>query len=367
MVSNRRFSTLIASALKASAAVLVCAGMGCDPNMPGGTLPGAPGDTFATAAAITLDSNGNAAFNGTITTNKAAVYDLGAVAPGDRIIASVGASTGSALDTTLAIFDAQGELFALNDDVDLSAGMLGSAIDDVVVTASTNFYLAVSKFFFDATGGAYEGTVRIERGGAMPSPAAQTLLLKFDGGTATIESEGTLNVDPFDAADIDAAYAGNTAAIKTKIVEIVREDFLGTGVQVVTTDENPVLTPGTFSTMYFGTFSSTKFGVADNVDQGNRDRCDDGIVFTDNFDDPFAAQPTTAGIGMAIGNVASHEAGHLLGLNHVGDIAALMDSTGTASTLLANQTFKTAPLTEQIFPIGTQNAPAILQRVVPAP
>jgi hypothetical protein len=359
------------TAMEVAAALLVCAAAGCapnlsglDPNMLGVALPDSPGSTFETAGA--LDANGNAAFNGTISMNQADVYDLGPVAPGDRIIASVGAAAGSRLDTTLAIFDERGELFALNDDVDLNSGMLGSAIDDVVVTAGQSCYLAVSKFFSDK-GGAYEGTVRIERGGAIPTPPLQVLLLNFDGGSATIASAGTLNLNPFDAADIDTAYAGETQTIKDKIVAIVRDSFLGTGLQVVTTDQNLTLTPGTFSTIHFGTFSATLFGAADNVDQGNRDCCDDGIVFTDGFDEPFAQQPSAAGIGTAIGNVAAHEAGHLLGLNHVADVTALMDSTGTASTLLAIQLFKTAPLTEAVFPIGMQNAPSILERVVPAP
>ncbi|MFQ5502901.1 MAG: matrixin family metalloprotease, partial [Phycisphaerae bacterium] len=228
-----------------------------------------------------------------------------------------------------------------------------------------HYYLAVAKFFLDNMGGTYQGTVRIERGGTVTTPPIQTLLLNFAGGPLTIVNEGTFNLDPFNAADIDPAYSGATVTIKNRIVEVVRENFSGTGIVIVNSDDNPSLAPGTFSTIHFGAFSATKFGVADGVDQGNRDICDDGIVFTDKFDDPFAAQPSIDGIAVAIGNVAAHEAGHLLGLNHVADITALMDNTGTASTLLADQDFKTAPLSPSVFPTGMQNAPAYLARVIP--
>jgi hypothetical protein len=355
-------SRLLIVALWAFAPLIV--GGGCDPST---TLLVIGGNSFKTAALLTLDANGNAAISGNVTGDDPVVFDLGKVTAGDRIIVSVEAAAGSTLDPVLAVFDQNEELFALNDDVDLSAGLLGSAINDIVVAPGDSVFLAIAKFAFDVQGGAFEGTVRIERGSSVPTPPMQTFLLNFAGGSATIESEGTLTLDPFDAADIDSAYAGQTTTIKNRIVQVFKENFSATGAVVFSSDENPSLTPGTFSTIHFGAFSTTKFGVADGVDQGNVDRCDDGIVFTDMFDDPFAVQPTVEGISVAIANVAAHEAGHLLGLNHVADIIALMDNTGTASTLLADQNFKTAPLSPSVFPIGMQNAPAILDRVVPVP
>ena len=342
---------------------------GCDmfdPMMPngGGTPPQTVGHNFGTATSLTLDASGSATITGTTSGDQADVYDLGPCEPGDRIIVSIDAAVGSQLDPTTAVFDGSGQLFALNDDEDLAAGLLGSRIDETVWIAGDNYYLAIAKFAFDTTGGSYQGSVQIVGGGAVTQPAVQYLLLDFSGGTVTIASEGTLAVDPFDAGDVDAAYAGRTTEIKAGIVQTVRDGFAGTGLQVITSDDTDP-PPASFSTIYFGAFSATKFGVSESVDQGNRDCCDDGIVFTDNFDKPFAHQPSVSGIAIAIGNVAAHEAGHLLGLSHVADVTALMDSTGTASTLLADQEFKTALLATTIFPIGKQNAPLILQRVVP--
>ncbi|MFH1416735.1 MAG: matrixin family metalloprotease [Planctomycetota bacterium] len=353
---------------KLCCAVVIAVLAGCDAFLspiPPGDSTKPPGSDLSSAKPIELDADGNTVLTGTVSdADNVHVYDLGACARGDRIAITVEPAVGSSMDPVLAVFDANEDLFALNDDVDVAASVLSSAIDEVVTIAGNHYYLAISKFFSGATGGNYVATIHIERGGAVPSRPVQVLLLNFAGGEVTILGEGTITFDPFDAADVDAAYAGKTDEIKAKIAEVVRENYEDTGVAVVTSDD-PAPAPGTFSTIHFGAYSPTKFGVAQSVDQGNKDRCDDGIVFTEQFDDPFAAQPSVVGLSTAIANVAAHEAGHLLGLNHVSDVTALMDTTGTASTLLADQEFKSAPLHPSVFPLGTQNAPVMLDRIVP--
>lgn len=352
-------------------ALIATTGMQCPTTTPGidgltptgSTIEG--GNSFNAAAALAIPDGETLTFNGTAGAGAPDVFDLGPVNPGDRVMVEVRASTGSTLDPVIAIFDANESLFSLNDDINFDANDFDSAIDDVVTVASNRFFLVIAKFFLDNSGGAYVASVRIDRGDALPNPAVQTLLLDFAGNTAIINNEGTYNLDPFDAADIDPAYAGKTTEIKATIVDTVRDNFSAFGMIIVTTDENPNLTPGTYSTLFFGAFSPDKFGVADDVDFGNLDRCDDGIIFTNGFDNPFASRPSPQGIAIAIGNVAAHEAGHLLGLSHVADVSALMDNTGTASTLLADQNFKTAPLSPSVFPIGNQDAPALLERVIP--
>jgi hypothetical protein len=331
-----------------------------------GMIGGPIGSTFATATPVTMDASSRAKLIAMLTGDKVDVYDLGPMNPGDRINVTVRPTEGSFLDPLTAIFDGNEELFALNDDVDFTTGRLDSAIDDVVTAASPRYYLAITRFAFSDTDGQYQADVEIQRGVPLPQPPAQVILLDFDGGSVTIPGEGTINVDAFDAADIDAAYSGKTAMIKTTIINVFRDRFSATGLVVATTDDAN-LPADPFSIILFGGFSQTKFGIAEAVDGGNRDRCDDGIVFTDDFDKPFAQQPSAEGIGTAIGNVAAHEAGHLLGLNHVADVTDLMDTTGSASTLLAHQIFKTAELASSIFPFGKQNGVSILARVIPGP
>jgi hypothetical protein len=354
-------------------AVVLLAITGCDsffaPSLPGAKVPSEPiGSDFETATPLEFDAGGNGAIAGTINDDIPDVYDLGPFSPGDRIVVTVEPAADSLLDPTAAIFDVDGELFVFNDDEDLAADLLRSHIDEVVWIASDHYYLAISKFFLGNQGGTYQGTITVERGGSVSVPAAQYLLLNFAGGTVTIPNEGSFDMDPFDAADVADAYAGKTDEIKAQIVETVRQSFQDTGLLIITSDD-PLPGPCTFSTVHFGGFSASKFGMAEAVDQGNRNLCDDGIIFTDGFVgdgiSPFVPLPSLEGAGIAIGNVAAHEAGHLLGLSHVADVMALMDDTGTASTLLADQVFKTAPLSPTVFPIGKQNAPVLLERVVP--
>ncbi len=335
---------------------------------PGGPVPiGTPiGSTLEDATPLPLDADGKAVINGSVSGSKVDVYDLGASNPGDHVIVSVRPAMGSGLDPITAIFDNSGVLFAYNDDADAATGRVDSSIDDFVVAATDHLFLATTHFYFGNNGGAYEGSVQILRNQSTPAPRPQVLLLNFAGGTISIPGEGTFTFGPFDAADIDATYAGNTATIKAKIVTTVKQNFQRFGITIVSTDDPPVdNTNCVVSTMEFGAFSQTKFGISQAVDEANRNRCDDGIVFTDNFDKPFSPKPSVDGIGVAIGNVAAHEAGHLLGLNHVVDVTDLMDNTGSASTLLADQEFKTAPLSPTIFPFGKQDGVALLNRVIP--
>jgi Matrixin len=346
----------------------VCLGVGC----PTGSIPGGNstiGSTIATATPLTLDAAGKAVLSSTILSStldgtKVDVYDLGAVSPGDRIILSVRPAAGSGLDPIAAVFDANHILFSLNDDA--TSGKVDSAIDDYIAIGGDHVYLAITKYFFSNTGGAYEGEVEIRRGQTKPTLSQQVLLLNFDNGSVTILDEGTFTYGVFDAADIDATYAGQTAAIKAKIIEVVKQNYAQFGINVISSDDPPVNNANcVVSTIHFGAFSQTKFGIAQSVDDANRKRCDDGIVFTNDFDKPFTPKPSADGIAIAIANVAAHEAGHLLGLNHTTDITDLMDTTGSASTLLADQEFKTAALAPSIFPFGKQDGVAMLNRVIP--
>lgn len=335
----------------------------CDIPLPG--MSASPGTDFASAGRLILNDAGGANISGAITQGKVDVYDLGPCDPGDRIQVTIRAAANSLLDPTAALFNADGHLLTVNDDVDLSAGRLESVIDFVVAVATTHCYLAATRSFFTPDPGNYEGTVNITKGGAVPQAQMQTLVLDFRGGLVSIPGIPERTLDPFDAADINAAYAGMTDFIKAGIISTVRQDFQGTGLVIITSDDNPAPAPGSFSTLYFGGFNASAFGIAEDVDHENMNLCDDGLIFTNNFSDPFRPQPSTSGIATAIGNVAAHEAGHLLGLEHVADITALMDTTGTASTLLANQTFKISPLDITVFPFGEQNSPLLLERVIP--
>ncbi len=351
-------------------AVAIALTLGCDPTMTGLTsLDGmlSPGGTFATAARVRLADDGTITLFDDVFGTDVDVYYLGPFEAGDRIIIVVEAAEGSTLDPTTALFNEHGLLLTLNDDADLSAGRLESSIDYVVPVPVANCFMAISRSYFTPDSGEYVAHVMIERHHGVPQPGPQTLLLHFAGGAISIPNIGGQVLDPFDAEDIDTAYAGLTDQIKAGIIATIRENFSGTGLIIVSSDDPNFVDSGHVSTIYFGGFSRSAFGMSENVDHENLNRCDDGVVYTNQFAEPFAATPSESGIAIAIGNVAAHEAGHLLGLEHVADVSALMDTTGTASTLLADQDFKIAPLDVSVFRIGEQDAPALLRVLLPTP
>jgi len=133
----------------------------------------------------------------------------------------------------------------------------------------------------------------------------------------------------------------------------------------VTSDDPPVAEGTMVSTIYFGGFDRSAFGIAEDVDLYNPDRCDDAIIFVETFTPSvFTGVPSASEVGTAIGNVACHEAGHLLGLNHTDDNMDLMDDQSPADAFLEDQEFKRAPLSDDILPLGWQDGVLLLNETV---
>jgi len=348
--------------------LILCLGLaaaaGCDLSPLAGVAPGPlPGSVFSDAPVLPLDENGQLAFSNSVARGDVHVYQLGALAAGDHVTVHVSAPEGGGLDPVAAIFDAEEDLFTLNDDVDLRNGNYDAALDETIRWDSDPYYLAITPSYFGTTSGDYICEVEVTRGGAAEQPHPQTVYLNFSGGFATLQGVGSVDVPPFDSVRVDPDYDGATEEMKRIIIDVVNENFEGLDIVLLNSvDDNPPEEP--FSEVFFGTFNSRAFGISESVDHWNKLPKDRSIVFTDKFDDPFYPQPSAHALAVAIGNVASHEVGHLLGLEHTADVTEIMDTTGTASTLLADVTFKKSVLDISIFPIGFQNAPKILSNVL---
>ena len=230
------------------------------------------------------------------------------------------------------------------------------------------YYLVVTGSAFATAGtetGDYEVTVEVTSGFAVPEPTGQILLLDFDGAIIDTPGLGSIILDPFDAADIALVYREETQVFKDVIRTFMADDFAAFNITIVTTDDPPLPSGTEFSSVFFGGRNPNSFGISESVDLYNVDFCDDAVVFTESFSPAlFSHLPTATELAVAIANVASHEAGHILGLNHVTDDLALMDDQSTADALLVDQRFQQAPLSPDIMTIGTQDSVLLLLETV---
>ncbi len=339
-----------------------------------GKTAGEPNDAFSEAIVAVFDPDGVARLQGTVANvGDLDVFLLGPLSPGQLVIVDTD-TTGSPLDISVAIFDARQRLVYNNDDREGSSSrFLDAYVEWIARHAGDRYYLVVTHSAF-ATSGTFTGTysvdVHVAGGFQVPGAVGQVLLLDFDGAVVDSPMLGSMSLAPFDAGSISPIYDGQTQTIKDTIRAVFEQNFQRFDVTIRTSDDPPAPGEAMVSTVFFGGFDRNAFAIAEGVDLYNADFCDDAVIFTESFEPRlvFSIVPTAVEIGIAIGNVGSHEAAHLLGLNHVDDDRALMDDRSAADVFLEDQEFMEAPLSSDIMPIGTQDAVLLLNEIVgPSP
>lgn len=329
---------------------------------PGRRIQGEPNNSFELAIETLFDANNRGRLQGTISPGDVDVYSLGAMNAGDRIVVDVADLSGT-LDPAIAIFDAAGEIAFQNDDRDFSIGLLNPFLNDVIRHSSGLYFLAIAASPGappDQVAGVYDANVTRVLGGAAPAPQPQTVVLNFRGGSITIPRDTTYTLGPFDTADIAPEYDGMTVTVRNQIAATVRQDFTGLALTVRVSPPAAVPSDCSASVVFFGGRNPRAFGTSQGVDFYNRNQCDQSILFTEMFTPTIFGRVLTAEeLGIAIGTIASHEIGHLLGLSHVANVNDLMDTTGGPNTFF-NQEFGTSPLHASIFPIGAQDGVQLL-------
>ncbi len=362
------------------------AGTGGDPPWPQQVLSSTPGADLPAGSALTgavsgtpverfLEQEPNNGFDaanpvpfiesvelaGTIAASTPAdidVYYLGPAAAGDRLSVDLDIPAGSTV--ILGIYDERQRLIAY---LNPSSPVTGPPAIDLVLRADVaGLHLAVSARSAATADRPY--TVRLSITGPQPVPAGvhQALVLSFAGrDQVRIGSRLPVNVPPFDAGRIDPRFAGQTDAIIQRVVELVREDYAGLNVSVHTDADRPA---GPHSTVYFGTYDAALLGLADNIDPYNAAPEQSAIVYTDTFSLFSRLNPDVEAISQVLANVASHEAGHLLGLRHTADPQDIMDVTASARQMMLDQWFKLGRLDASVMPLGFQDAPTILSWTV---
>lgn len=317
-----------------------------------------PNNGLTTATVVALDDLGQARLAGEIPSLRQSAdvdyYNLGPMQAGDRITLDV-VTPGTDLKTVMAVFDADGRLFEIRASETTDAGTTDPRIDETIRHDSTSYYLVLSRAPRGGLiGGAYEIRVVVQRGGAAPTPQRQIVWLDFDGGEVTLSEQGAITLGPFDPADIDAVYAGQGATVRDWIVRTVRQNYARYAVTVLSSDEGEAPADGPHSTVYFGGYDARSLGTAvTGTDFYNADPSDVAVVFTERFtEDLFTVRPDARGLGTAIGNVTSHEIGHLLGLSHVHAATDIMNGYDAPDNLLIDQRFMESLLNLSVFPVN---------------
>ncbi len=293
---------------------------------------------------------------GTVGRNDFRLFALGSSVRGDAWTLDAVPSFLSSQPYVVALFDAEFNLLR-RDLVDP-----GRPLSHVLREGTDQLYAGVMPIVGSA-GGNFDFVARRSADQVVPAPAAQTVVLSFEGASnLRVHRRTGISFAPFDAAMLGESYRGSTEKLKQIIVDLVRADYRDYDVTIVTSDDP---TPaGPYSTIYFGASDDGLLGLADNVDPYNAFRSQNAIIFVGSFRTFEPMLLTVDEVGYMLANVASHELGHLLGLYHTSDAADVMDTTGSAWDLASNQTFIRAALEPTVFLTGFEDSPTLLLQTV---
>ncbi len=322
-------------------------------------------ESWAAATPVPLPDSGSVGVSGRIdTTADVDIFDLGPVKTGDRIMLTTEQKEG--LDAAAGLFDPEGNLLAVNDDRAYSVGWYDPFLNHVIREDLPHCYLALAASPAHPSTGGYTFTIQRTRNEYVPELRGQAVLLDFDGDAAVqIGSRASFSIDAFDAADIDARYSGKTDQVVDIIESLVTQEYSPYDVDIYSTADGN-MPSGPVTRVLFGGYDAALLGLADNVDPYNSNLAQECVVFTDTFRLFMPLNPSADEIATALGNVAAHELGHLLGLYHTQDPGEIMDITGSAQSLLKDQTLHVTELEDSVFPIGSQDPAMLLMQALGA-
>jgi hypothetical protein len=206
--------------------------------------------------------------------------------------------------------------------------------------------------------------VAARRHGDVPAPQGQLVWLNFDGAQAVqVAAQPVTALAPFDAADVNPAYAGQSGLVMAEIARTMRRLYAAFDVTILSSADEPEPAEP-HSTIYFGGYDSSYMGIGEAVDRYNADPTDQALVYTGSFAPFVTMRLTPEEMGRMIGNAAGHELGHLLGLFHTRGSQNVMDDTRSAWELAGESVVAAGPLAETVFPVGVEDAPTVLAETV---
>jgi len=238
----------------------------------------------------------------------------------------------------------------------------GTPLRHIVRADTDELYLGVASGV-GGDAGDFHLEVSRRAGVPVPAPRQQVVWLNFAGGSdVTVRVTSKISYPAFDAEILGSAYAGATEAVKQAILATMRANYAHYDVIILTSDDAPA-PDGPHATVHFVSEHTSLLGLADSVDQYNTDPSQNAIVYVGSFAVFEAMELTDEEMGQMVGNVTSHELGHLLGLFHNQGPKDVMGTTG-AWDLASDQSFSVATLEPTVFPFGNENSPQRLSETV---
>jgi len=224
----------------------------------------------------------------------------------------------------------------------------GNAVFDHVAARDGRHYVAVL-----GEPGNYDVTLEVYRRSAQTTGATQTVFLDFDGqrvNTNIFGGPGTRQLSPLSSVlGRWGIPSSQQDALIDRVVATVEENLRRSGAQVNVLNSrdqaDPFGQPDVSRLIVGGTIEESgiaTIGIAQSIDPGNFETEETALILLDVVSGPsndsasFNAYIAPSSdrvrfVGTALGNIASHEAGHYLGSFHVdqyNDVLNLMDQGG---------------------------------------
>ncbi len=330
--------------------VLCVGGCGVPVDIPD-TAEKEPNDGFDDAQVITQGNGVSVEIEGTLTGgDDIDVYDIGSLGSGKLVSISWTTEQCERLeDVIIAMFDEEGEVARYEEVV--ACSRFASGVFSLEILEGGQYFVALA--FVDAGGGVqldYSVRVIVEDLADTYEPVGQLVYFNFHGAdNVTVAGQRWDELLPFS----DKFGGSRGRSIASGIVDVVEADYLGLDVQLVSSYEQAEPS-ATHTTVHITASTEDFLGLGNSVDWYNADPSDAAIIFAGAFDYLW----TDAEFVQGLGNVASHELGHILGLVHTEDDTELMDRVTPARSLRRDQEFRTAEVSD--FPIGYQDALELL-------
>lgn len=292
-----------------------------------------------------------------------AVFDLGVLSRGDRVVLSFLSTPGfgdfytaPGKNYSLMVTDENRNVFAWYQP-DFVAFSRDARL--VIGHNSGHYYVIMD--------GGFGVNVRIERAAGFDT-RTQRVYVRFDGSGNSAVKIGTadaLVVPALQATSINPAWGpAETTIIKNTVMTTLAAKFAGFNVEFTSSDNPPPAAP--YLTLWVGGSNFSLYGVADYIDPRNDTVTGNGIVYAvtlgqTGLGGAFTNPVTSAAdVGSIIGTVGAHEVGHLLGLRHTQGVALDIMAPGVDPTLPVAFSVAEVNAGEQAFVVpGAPRLPVI--------